>query len=77
MEEEVVAELALRLRRPGIWADHETQVPDARARFAAIDAEVTRAAVVRRLWALGGFLASLGVAYSVVSTAQRLLAGGF
>src|SRR3954447_3939693 len=77
LEDEVVTELALRLRRPGIWADHETQVPDARARFAAIDAEVARAAVVRRLWALGGFVASLGVAYSVVSTALRLLAGGF
>jgi hypothetical protein len=77
MDEEVVAELAMRLRRPGIWADHETQVPDARARFTAIDAEVARAALVRRLWALGGAVASLGVSYSVVTTALRVLGGGF
>ena len=75
LEEEVVAELALRLSRPGIWADGTEPVPDARARFAAIDAEVGRATAVRRMWAIGAAAASVGAVYSLATAALTLLAG--
>jgi hypothetical protein len=74
MDEEVVAELALRLRRPGIWAAADP-VPDARARFAALDAEVGGAAAVRRLWAVGGVATALGAVYSLTTAALTLLTG--
>jgi len=75
LEEEVVAELALRLSRPGIWADDGEPVPDARARFAALDAEVGRATAVRRVWAFSGVAASVGAVLSLANVAMSVLTG--
>jgi hypothetical protein len=76
LEDDVVAEFARRLSREEIWASPaacgDEPVPEARARFAAIDSEVARARAVRHGWAL---LASLAVLGAGLATAESLLGG--
>jgi hypothetical protein len=72
LEEDVIAEFARRLSRTDIWTSSAEPVPDARARFAALDSEVARARAVRHGWAL---LASLAVVAGGLATAGALLGG--
>lgn len=66
MTGEVVDELGRRLTRPGIWAAPVTEEPGARVRFADLDAEVRKAATVRRLWAIGALSALGGAVFAVL-----------
>ena len=73
MNAEVVEELGRRLTRPGIWAAEVTEEPGARVRFADLDAEVRRAANVRKLWAFGGVGAFGGAAFAVMHGAMSVV----
>ncbi|BDZ47150.1 nuclease-related domain-containing protein [Naasia aerilata] len=72
LQDDVVAEFARRLSQPEVWAVLPESVPDARARFAAIESEVARARAIRHAWALIGALTVLS--FGLV-TAQSLLGG--
>jgi hypothetical protein len=73
MEEEVVDELARRLTRPGIWAEIPDSHPDASVRFAALDAEVGHARIVRQTWKLAVALGTVAVAFALVQAALGAL----
>jgi len=65
LDQDVVDELARRLSREGVWEEQSEPVPDARVRFAARDAEVERAGLVRGTWAAGLTLAAASVGVAI------------
>ncbi len=77
MEQDVVGELARRLSRDGVWVDSVEAVPDARVRFAALDAEMDRARIVRGSWATGLAVAAAGVGVLLGNTAVSVMVSAF